>query len=307
MQDLSEIHLLPEELEEYSRFSRIMKLLKKLRLKSKSEADDANKAHKEVRMMQRATSEGLRAVTVAPSSTGLKAAPIASEPEPINQIAMPKPVNSKLEPLSTEKEKMSTRVAAAHPNNPFERMMLRKFAALADDGTPSLEEAAGIGLFGLGGAALGNRLAPLGSKWMAEEALGEVLGPNMKHIKDTLANPNLGYFGQQGYAMDRLREAARLRGLRAPEAVLPIFGGHNRILGRADLLQQEMAEKLTKGKRMPLKALGALAGILGGASIIKSLTGGGSDYGSMPAEGQALGAYPEAQMTDMGGQYPGAY
>lgn len=304
MQDLSEIHLLPEELEEYSRFSRIMKLLKKLRLKRKSEAD---KADKEVKMMQRATSEGLRAVTVAPSSTGLRAAPVASEPEPINQIAMPKPVNSKLEPLNMEKEKMSTRVAAAQPNNPFERMMLRKFAALADTGTPSLEEAAGMGLFGLGGAALGNRLAPLGSKWMAEEALGEVLGPNLKNIKDTLANPNLGYFGQQGYAMDKIREAARLRGLKAPESVIPLLGGHNRILGRAHLLQQEMADKLTKSKRMPLKALGALAGILGGASIIKSLTGGGEDYSSIPADSTSVGAYPEAQMTDMGGQYPGAY
>lgn len=303
MQDLSEIHLLPEELEEYSRFSRMMKLLKKLRLKRQAERVQADK---EVIMMQQAAAEGLKPVPVAPSATGLKAAPVASQPEPINQVAVPKPVNATLEPLTMEKDKMSTRVAAAKPNNPFERMMLRKFAALGDDGTPSLEEAAGLGLLGVGGAHLGGRMSHLGSGWMAQEALGSTLGPDFKEIKNTLNNEALGRFGRHGYAMDKLRAAALEHGLERPSSTLPFLGGETRIMNKAKLMEKQLADKLTKSKRLPFKGLGALAGILGGAALIKNMTGPQAASAPMAPPAEA-GFYPEAQMTDMGGQYPGAY
>jgi hypothetical protein len=305
MQDLSEIHLLPEELEEYSKFSRMMKLLKKLRLRRQAELE-AEQAEEAMRLMQQGLQQGQTPTSVtpvAPSATGLNAAPIASQPEPISQVAMPKPVNATLQPLTTETPQMSTRIAAAKPNNPFERMMMRKFAALADDGTPSLAEATGIGLAGLGGAALGHRMAPVGSRWMAQEALGPYLGKDMSELKTIMAP---GGRTNRLLALEKLRDAASEMGL--PDNSKMFWTTEGRILNRGRALEEALTSKLTKGKMLPFKILGGLGAALGAAALIKKRNEGpmAALVGATPADA-SLGAYPEAQMTDMGGQYPGAY
>ena len=293
MEELSEVHLLPEELEEYSKFSRLMKLLKKMRLRRQAELEE------EIAMKK--LEQTVAPQTVAPSTSGLAAAPVAPQPEPLNQVAMPKPINAKLEPLNMENKDMSVRVAAAQPNNPFERMLMRKFASLADDGKPSLEEAAAIGLSGLAGTAAGHRLAPMGSRWMAQEALGPMIGKDGDDLLKIMREAGGGY-AQKGRALEALRDAAREHGLRDPGGMLLRTEG--RILNRAKNLEQELASKLTKAKGMPFKVLGGLGAALGAAALLKNRGGGGigSYLGSTPADA-SVGMYPGQMPVDMGGQY----
>jgi hypothetical protein len=214
---------------------------------------------------------------------------------------MPKPINAKLEPLNMENKDMSVRVAAAQPNNPFERMLMRKFASLADDGRPSLEEAAAIGLSGLAGTAAGHRLAPMGSRWMAQEALGPMIGKDGDDLLKIMREAGGGY-AQKGRALEALRDAAREHGLRDPGGMLLRTEG--RILNRAKNLEQELASKLTKAKGMPFKVLGGLGAALGAAALLKNRGGGGigSYLGSTPADA-SVGMYPGQMPVDMGGQY----
>jgi hypothetical protein len=306
MEELSEIHLLPEELEEYSKFSRLMNLLKKLRLKR--QADLELETEQAMKNMQQPTA----VQPVAPSTAGLSAAPVAPQPEPLSQVAMPKPVNAKLEPLTTENKEMSVRVASASPNNPFERMLMRKFAALSDDGKPSLEEAAAIGLAGLAGTAAGNRLAPAGSTWMAQEALGAHFGKDNSELVRLMAEDG-GSRAARTRALDRVRNTARQLGVTDPGGLW--FRSPENILQRAADVESSLASKLTRSKLGPFKALGALGAALGAAALLKNRGDKGlSSYiGATPMDASvgaypepmqsSVGLYPEQMPVDMGGQY----
>jgi hypothetical protein len=178
-------------------------------------------------------------------------------------------------------------------------MLMRKFAALADeDGVPSLEEAAALGIAGLAGTSLGSKLAPVGSRWMAQEALGPHFGAGMSEIDDLLNDSRLGFFGSRGAAIDRLNAAAHANKLRGPGTVL--WGTDRNIKSIAHGMENELTHKLTKSKIKPFKVLGGIGALLGTAALLKNRNNLGQ--ASAP-EASSVGLYPEQMPVDMGGQY----
>jgi hypothetical protein len=253
MEELSEIHLLPEELEEYSKLSRIIKLLKRMRLESlrRAQEEEYMKAQQGIEQVQ----------PVAPTTAGLNAAPVQPPAEPLKQTAMPKPVNAKLEPLMSSPDKTMTRTASAPPGNPFERMLQSKFAALATDGTPTLEEATGIGMAGLAGQYFAGDLARMGSGWQAREALGKHLHGIEDYLNNTRASRN--------QVMSAIRSAATENKLKMPSI---FWNTDAKTLAAAKNLEMQMAKKITKAKIMPLRVMGGLGAALGAASLIRNMT-----------------------------------